>query len=286
VPIPQHVVKDAGGTLSLVFDGGRPTTASLAVKTGDGATIITIADVIASLHACDTTLASAASDGDRTITVASAADISPRDELQLAGLTERARVESISGSIVTLWRPLLNSHASGAAVTVPRFDVSISASQASETWFDGRAEWTLDGALYDVTSCECTIYPFRLAQAALEPQLNKELSRLGAILGRNDDSREVLEDGFAAVLERIGAKDRVRVNIGSAGLQRATVYASIAGIFRARPGDEAERLYTRYDDLVKVEIDRAHGHMPRDENQDGVVTDREKRSRCVRVLRG
>lgn len=74
-----------------------------------------------------TTLASAASVGDTTITVTSASGFNLYDipEIQGGSNLEAPYIIGISGNVLTLDKPLVSSHASGAAVAVPVVGTSL-----------------------------------------------------------------------------------------------------------------------------------------------------------------
>ena len=282
--LPQHIVYDIGGTLSLSVSS-LPSAATVTVETDGGAAIVTDED--ATVSSVSTTLSSAAAAGATTIALTSATGVAEGLVLRLAGPAENVRVKSVSGSTATLWRPLLHAHASGAAATGTLVTYAVSAEDADTLFFDGRAIWTLDSTSKQLTACECTKYPLSRDAACDAAVLFDELPQLNNILDSTVDTERLLDDAHAEVLERIGGKHRVRVYTGSDCFRRATVFAAARRIYRSRAGDSADQLYQRYSDALTTAVDELQGYAPRDTDQDGVIEERERISmKSGRIYRG
>lgn len=273
--VPQHIVYGVGGTLTLNV-ATLPAAATVTVKTDTGSALVTAAS--ATISSIDTTLSSAAARGARTIAVADATGVTSGAEIRLQDPPEVVRCKSLSGTTVTLWRPLLHAHASGTVADGITVTYAVQAADADALFFDGRAEWTLDSALADITSVECTRYPLKRPSAISASDLADELPDLHQILGIEDDSEALLDEAHAEVLERIGGKARVHVYTGSNGFKRACVFAACVRIFRRRPGDQSQQLYERYMEALTRAIDDLQGYVPNDADQDGIVEEGERQS--------
>lgn len=271
--IPQHIIYGAGGTVSLSV-ASLPSAGTVTIKSGDGATIVD--DAAVTVSTISTTLDEAAARGARSITVADATGIASGSEFQLSNPAEVVRCKSVSGAVVTLWRPLLHSHADTTAVSGINVSYTVLAADADSLFFDGRCEWTLDDVLVDITSCECTKYPLLRPSAINAQHLSDELPDLAQLIDVEVDSERLLDDAFNEVLEKIGGKARVRVYTGSNAFRRASVFAACAAIFRHKPGDSARELYERYTKAFEQAAEDLQGVAPRDEDQDGVITERER----------
>lgn len=282
--IPQHILYGAGGTVS-VNASARPTAATVTIKTGEGSAVVE--DEAATVSTINTTLSAAAVKGAAVLALASATGVSCGSDILLASPPETVRVKSISGTDATLWRPVINDHASGVAATGTMITYTVSAGDAATLFFDGRCEWTLDSVLTHVTSCECTKYPLVREVAATEVSLYDEAPSFHLMLSEGDDTLALLDNSHAEVLQRIGGKARIRVYTGSELFRQATVFAVMRRLYRSRPGDSAREMYERYTAEMNEAIERLQGYAPRDGDQDGRIEENERISmRSARILRG
>lgn len=280
--IPQHIIKDDGGTVSINLTS-QPTTARVWVEMDDGTDVVT--NAAGTISTIDTTLSSAATAGDRTVSVASATGISSGSTILLAAPKERVTCKSISGTTVTLWQPLQQDHASGTAAQGARVTYAVSASDADTLFWDGRVKWEIDGVV-EFTAVECTLYPLH-RRASLTDLADLD-PMIVDILEAEADPEKLLDAAHGDVLSRIGSRGRVRVYPAGPEFNRAVALQCMSNYYGAQSSDSADRLYERYRDRATVELDRIMANIPRDEDQDGKANEPEERMnfRSVPVIRG
>jgi len=278
--LPQHITRGFGGAVSLDLPT-RPSTVTLTAETDGGAALVS--GQAATVSSVATTLSAAASRGDTSITVADGTGISAGQSLWLQDDPEAVLVRKVSGTTVSLRRPVLHDHDSGATVEGTRCSYTISASDADTLFFDGRVFWTVDGERY-VTSLECTEYPLRrLADAQVLFDIDPQLA---GITDTEDDIERGLDAAHAYILTAIGARGRARVFTGEECFRQATGLAWFMVHYRARRGEDARELYERFRNELDAELGRITTTTPRDADQDGVVEPGDAYSfRSVRLVR-
>ena len=276
--LPQHITKDFGGTVFIDRDA-LASSATVSVYDGDGCLLIDSAD--ATVSSVNTTLTSAVSRGDLSITVESNTGLSNGSTPIVTDDLEQLLVRSIDDDVVYLRRPALHDHDNGSAVVGSRITYSVNSDVASKLWWDGRAEWTIDGTERAYTACECTKYPLDMSAAPSEQDLFDEEPQLYNILDSEVDVYRVRELALQEVLKRLASasKDlRARVYPGSMAFRRAGVMAAMMAVYRRQRGQEAADLYERYKAELDAEISVICQATPKDSDQDGVVEENEKSS--------
>jgi len=282
---PQHILYGVATTVAIdVHD--RPSAATVSCYAGDGAAIFE--DKTASISTISTTLNGAVSAGGLTLIVNSATGIAAGLEMWVRSPDEKVLVKSVASTTATLRRPLLNAHATAAVVEGTRLTYSVSSTYASTRFWDGRLVWTLDSTREIVQACCCSSYPFDTDLATeqdlydWDPLIDQKLP--------NIDTQRLLVNGGRDVLKRLEAltAGRAFTFIGSPQFTDAVALAALRRFWQPRPGEEAARLYDRYNAALNDEMERlVAGVVCRDANQDGVVEDQEQRAyRSIRLVRG
>ena len=280
--IAQHVTYGAGGTIYF-YPREALTTPTVTIRTNRNADMVTAASATAST--ISTTLASAASAGATTISVAGATGIATGAILNIAGDTEEAIVKSISGTTVTLRRPLLVDHTYTSVVKCFTLSYTVPAASANVLFFDGRAILYSAGVYYMQIPVECTRYPlFRLATLQ---DIWDEHPQLRDILSNNDDPERLLNLAHNDVMTQIEAIDRSRCFMASgAELARAVTYQFLSNYYRHQASESGSALYDRYKSEAIEEIKRVASVLPRDPNMNESIQPGEKMSfNSMRVRR-
>lgn len=286
--LPQHILYNVGGTVSIWAPVRPVATQTVSCYTGGGGEVFAAQD--ATIEAIDTTLSSAATVGSRSLAVASATGIAAGSTLLLSSF-EQVVVKSISGTDVTLRRPLLDSHASGAAAQSCKLSYAVTAEQAATLFWDGRLEWLVDEGEAAETvyhqAAICTKH--RFYRAADEADWLDEEPLLYDVLDPNADPDRQLDRALNDVVSRLSAltEGRAWSYVGPDSFKRATVYAAQMNLYRKQAGDDAEQLYERYRAEFQSELERVvAGTAWRDADQDGAVDASEQRSaRSMRLYR-
>ncbi|MEE9366923.1 MAG: hypothetical protein V3W44_09575 [Dehalococcoidales bacterium] len=269
--LPQHIVKDVAGSITLDIQGTLPTAVTATLTTGTNAAIFT--DKAGTISTADTTLSSAVTAGDRTIAVASATGVAYGVDLVIRTPTEHVRVKSVAATTATLWRPLLQDHASASVVQGTQVAVAVTAAQAATLFWDGRCGFTLDSVLHSYVAVECTKYPL-LRIATIQDCYDHLSDRLDQVVSGETDTESVMDVAHEMVLTRIGAKARVRVFPGGPEFIEATALALAVRMYRQR--EAKAELYERYRIELNEAIDRIVAIVPRDDDQDGIPEGHER----------
>lgn len=286
---PQHIPHNTGGAVSIQVPVRPAASQTVSCYTGAGAEVFS--GETATLTAINTTLTSSASRGDRALAVNAGTNIVAGSTLWITA-REQVLVKSISGTDVTLVRPLMYSHASGATVQSHTLSYSVSATQAATLFWDGRLEWLVDDgeateALYHQPAI-CAKY--ELVRFADEADWFDEEPLLYDILDPNSSPDRQLQRAWDDVAGRLASltSGRAWTYVGATSFIRATIYAAQVGLYRRQSGDGARELYERYQAELQSEIEKVvAGTAWRDENQDGAIGGSEQRSgRSMRLIRG
>ncbi|MGB0890079.1 MAG: hypothetical protein ACPGWS_07335, partial [Solirubrobacterales bacterium] len=281
----QHAIKDVGGQISIVVRE-RPTAATVTIKAGDdGSTIAE--DQTATVSSINTTLSGAASAGDRSVDVASATGIVPGASFWLTdgdGPDELVKCKSISGTTITLWRKLRHAHASGDTAEGTTLTYAVTAAQAAARFWDGRAQWSLDGALTHFTHVICTDYPLSRLANILDWQI--EIPNLVDVLHDDEDPEDILDRAHDDVVRTIAQRSRAHVLTDERALVVPCVLRASEIVYGRRPGDDARELAEHYRDKLDNILPQAVATAPRDLDQDGIAEDHERLSmRTIRLNR-
>lgn len=284
--LPQQLVYGAGGTVSI--DVPRlPQNAQVTVLQSDGTVVI--GPVAATLSAINTLLNTTCYAGDLAINVANTTGIAANSTFWLQDDPEEVLARKVgTGGTVTLRRPLLYDHVVNAVVEGTRLSYEVPAANASTLFWDGRAEWNIDGAgVTDYTAVECGKYPLRRLATAqdmadIEPQLYNLIDSEASL-------ERLLDLAFERVLSRVAtmAPDmRTRVFTGSSEFRHCTALMAWTLFYMRQRGPEAQGLYERFGKELDGELARICQVVPRDADQDGTVEIDEKASvRTVRLRR-
>jgi len=280
VSLPQHITQNVGGTVSIDLLT-RPTTVTLDIYTGEGAAIVSSAS--GTVSTINTTLSSAAARGATSIAVAAATGIAAGKVFWIQDDPESVLAYKLATLAVSLRRPLLKDHVSGATVQGTQVTYSVASTAAATLFFDGRVKWTIDGVT-EWTALECTKYPLK-RHCSIQDVIDRQ-PMLYEILTPGVDTERLLDLAHDEVLERIGVLGRrIRVFPASSEFVSATAMAALMLHYQPQATDEGTRLYERYESLTQREVERVVEITPRDENQDGVVQAAEKVSMRSVILR-
>jgi prepilin-type processing-associated H-X9-DG protein len=280
VSLPQHITQNVGGTVSIDLLT-RPTTVTLDIYTGEGASIVSAAS--GTVSTISTTLSAAPSRGDVSITVGANTGIAAGSVFWIQDDPEAVLAYKVATTTISLRRPLLKDHASGATVQGTRCSYTVLAAAANVLFFDGRVKWTIDGVT-EWTALECTKYPLK-RHCSIQDVIDRQ-PMLYEILTPGVDTERLLDLAHDEVLERIGVLGRrIRVFPASSEFVSATAMAALMLHYQPQATDEGTRLYERYESLTQREVERVVEITPRDDNQDGVVQAAEKVSMRSVILR-
>lgn len=281
--IPQHILYNTNSTVYL-DTLTKLTTATVSIYTDNGTAIVSGAT--ATNSTISTTLASAYSAGDTVITVAAATGISVGSKFWIQDDPEDVLVKKVSGTTITLRRPLMYNHISGATCQGNRLSYTVSAANANTLFWEGRIEWYSNGVLKHVSAVECSKYP--LNRLATLQDVFDENPKTRNMLPDDIDMKRLLDLAHEDVLTTIAAVDKVRILTASGReLSRAVVLQFWKNYYRRDTSDDGERLYQRYDNELNNEIKKITAILPADKNQDGVISANENiRMKNVRLSRG
>ena len=281
--LPQHVTCGVGGTIHVDVKD-LPLNARVSILDFDGTALVSSGT--ANVSQVNTTLSGAGTKGDTAINVSSNTGFAVGVTCWLQDDPEEILVRKISGGTISLRRPLMYDHANAATVEGSRISYTVNAAVANTPWWDGRAEWNIDGTIQHYTAVECTKYPLvRLATAQdlfdIEPKIYH-------LLDDEADIERLLDLGMEQVLKRVAlsAPDlRARVYTGSMEFRHATALAALSLYYMRQPGEMAKDMWTRYREELEKEIQAICQVVPRDANQDGTMTADERPSVRTVVLR-
>jgi hypothetical protein len=282
--LPQHVTFGRGGTISI----DSPTLANavtVTIRDGDGT--VRVQDATATPSTINTTITGSISAGAISINVAANTGIGVDTVAWLRDDPEEILVSRVSTLAITLRRPAIYSHISGAQLQGSRIEYAVNSAVANTLWWDGYAEWNIDGTL-DYTSVECTRYP--LTRRASAQDLFDVEPLLSDVLDSEQDVERFLDAAHNMVLGEIGkmAPDqRVRVMPASSSFRTATALAAMYMHYRRRGSDEAREVSERYLKDMKRELDSITATNPRDADQDqDIELDEAISAHTTRLRRG
>jgi hypothetical protein len=278
----QHITKDAGGTVYLDASE-RLTTPTVTVKTGNGDALVTGAT--ATLEAISTTLSSAATKGDTTIAVTLATGITFGARIWIGGI-EDVIVRYVSGTTLSLARPLAYSHASGSAVQSYHVSYAVSPSIANTFFLHGWCEWSSGGVLYANTPLMCTSSPI-FSLTTLQNILDED-SELHRKLSPYDDPVRMLDQAWKDTLQKIGTKAQTGLFKASGDvLNNAVKFAFFRNMYRPRFGEGEQELYREYKSLFVDEIAEIVPQLAMDIDEDGQTNEDGERAsfRTIRLVR-
>jgi len=290
---PQHI--HYGVATTVAIDVPTRPTASTGTQTvscyddGGGAVF---SDKTATASTISTTLSAAAAAKAETVTLTAVTGVAAGLEFWLRSPDEKVLCRSVDTGtkIVTLARPLYSAHASGAVAEGTRLTYSVSTTDAASEWWDGRLVWTVDAALATkrvyVQACCCSAYPFSTDMATEQDLLDVDANFFSKIDSEHVPQRLILL-GAQEVITRLSAmtEGRAFTFIGTTSFTRAVVYAAFWYFYAPQAGNEAQRLYDRFDGLLEKELARVvAGLAYRDADGDGAVEQREQVSYASRRI--
>jgi len=283
VSLPQHIRYRSGGSIHIDLRT-RPDAAT--VRIIDGGDSEKMSSTSASISVVSTALSGAVSTGAVSFNVANGTNMAAGMAYWIQDDPEEALARRIDGNTVYLRRPVVYNHVNAAVVEGTRVTCAINSAIANSLWWDGRAEWNIDGSVY-YTAVECTKYPIdRLATVQdlfdIEPALYD-------MLDDEADIERLLDLGHQEVLKRIAKASpdmRARVFTGSMEFKSATALASLYIFHRRRATEESRQLAETYKLDLATEIDSICVVVPRDADQDGVIEPDERiNPRTVKISR-
>jgi prepilin-type processing-associated H-X9-DG protein len=283
---PQHIHYGVGGQVLFVDLNDRPSNALVTVVDGSGSA--KFSSRTCNVSTINTIINVAATKGAMTITVASNTGIEVGKKFWLQDDPEEVLVRKVSGGTVHLRRPLNYDHVVNAAAEGTRISYTTNATDANAMFWDGHADWNVDGKVKVQTAVCCTKYPM-IRTTTVQDVVDEE-PMLYHMLDPKMDVERTLDLAWDDVLGRVAAKSpeaRDRVWPASSEFNKATVFAFMERFYRRRPGDENKRMQERYDTKLQHEIELICGVLPRDADQDGTVEVEEKLGwGSVRIRRG
>ena len=293
----KQIRYSSGGT--LVFDPpqhGRPSAATVSIYDPNGAEHVAPAPTV-TIDSVNTTLNGAASEGDTSLTLTSAAGIVVGRYYDLEasdGRVERFRAAAVSGAVVTLAEELGGAYADGSAVTGNRLTATIASGDADplDEGYEARWSYTIDAtAYYANTLFDVVRSPW--PDVVLRPHEFRQYTP--GLSGPHNEASYFGSVDFGDELEI--ATERVRVDIAARGMRpdlfrsfdhfkRPIAYAVIviwaeAGInMPAAYVDQPELwLETRREVYARALDDALNVTRSYDADDSGTVTDSEREKR-------
>ena len=280
---------DVGGTITTDELDERPDASpAYEVKSETGAVL---ASGTATVNAVSTTLASGVARGARAVTVTSASSIVAGQRYRLTGREdiggEFVLVRSVSGTSVTLVRPLVNDHASGASFVSTRVSCAVPASACDTPRRGCRVEITYEvsGDARPVVSVEFDVTRYSL-RSGLTLEHVRTLDPL--ILKRAVDGTwwpDVIAAAWERIVARVGQQHDPGGLVGAIDLQQP--HAVMVRLIVAEQGvgeasqAHAEELRAQFDrELTLLLTSRAF-----DDDQDGAVEKHEGFFRTISLTR-
>ena len=276
MPLPTCLQFNVGGTITYRSATSKPTAARVRILTGSGSEVL--ASTAATVSAIDAVLTDSVSRGDWAVSMNSNTAFTQGETFHITDDDEELLVKSVAGLTVNLRRPAMKDHVSGAAAQGVTISYEVNSTTAATLWWDGHAEWNIDGSVYDKTAVCCTKYPMR----AVYPTDQDMLDVMPVL------EREMPEEVDLERLKRIGS-DRTMAHIaqlapdlraetfaGSAGFRHASCLFAAMIYTMSQRGDENRELYERFKKEAVEEVNRMITTQPRDANQNGVVEEDER----------
>lgn len=250
---------------SLAFDlpARADATPTFVVYNPDGGTQQASASV--TMDGVDTTLSGAAAAGATSVSVTSAASVTAGRKYLIGGPEdsggERATVKSVSGTTVTLARPLRLAHASGAAFQSSRVTCAVSAIATVARHYRIEVAWAVSATTqppfvrtFDVTRFvpESTVTSYDDV-ADYDPVLGKRLPA-------GTWFPAVRDEAWDAILDRVASSVDPGAVVSSTALSRAHRYLIRALL--AETGGEAwedyrKRMAQRFDEEMAAALSAA-----------------------------
>jgi len=284
----RWIQKDVGATLAVDLDerpdaGATFTTFNPSGGTAQASTAVTIESV-------NTTLSSAAASAATTVPVVSAANVTVGRTYLIGGREdvggERITVKSISGTTLTLVRPLRLAQASGATFQSTRCECAVTAGNSASTGRHYRIEIT-----YTISAATRpkAIVDYDVVRYALQTFLTLEkLSGLDPLARRRLSEGtwfpELRDQAWEMMLHEVAGQKDPGALVGAIDLTVPHQYLVRALI--EEPGgeqrkDQRELYARRYTD----ELNRTLAAHAVDDDQDGAIERHEGWTRSISIAR-
>jgi hypothetical protein len=269
----QALIKGKAGTIESYFLGARPTSCTVSLYTGEGATKIDEAS--ATVDTVNTTTSASAARGATTISLTSATGVVVGRRYGIgaqAGSQPRevVMVKQLDSSVATLWAPTMYAHASASVFAGTRVSYSVTSTQADVLWWDGYADFTPDtgDVQTEVVDCVLRKIPDNLIDETDIHQIHPEVAK---ILSAKLDVPTALRNARDEFLRVFGGKNRAHCALGADHFRRpAALTFFIMLRYMLGPDWQAEiDLMEKERDLI---IQKIESSIPFDNDQDGITT--------------
>jgi len=276
MPLPTCLQFNVGGTIRYDAALTRPTAARVRILNGSGAEVLP--STAATRSTIDAQLAAAVTAGDWTITSNTNVGFDAGETFYIQDDPEQFLVRSASGNTVNLRRPAMKSHINGATVEGTSITYAVNSTTAGTLWWDGHAEWNIDGSVFDKTGVCCTKYPM---WSVYPP--DQELLDVIPLLARGKPDevdlprlRRLGTDRAMSHIASLAPDLRAETFAGSDSFRHASCLFAGQIYFMSQRGEENRELYDRYKREAEEEINRMVLVSPRDANLDGSVDEDER----------
>jgi hypothetical protein len=253
--LPQQIVRDLGGTVEvqlLVRPDASPAPTVDVV--GPGGTLYVDAQT-ATVDSVNTTLATGAVRGDTLVAVASATGITVGREYAIGDDTlspnEIVRVRGISGTQISLSRPLLNHVNDTAGFVGTRLSYDTDSTEASALFWNGHAKFTWTESTttrHSFVGVESVLK--RKERLATPQDLARRDPKIFEKLPNTQDIDELLQAGYDDTLEHMGGRFRARTVVSSSAFVLPTVYRAlmlVASLYGPEWVDQREYYRTEWE---------------------------------------
>jgi len=271
MPLPDCLVYQVGGTLTYNGSPTKPATARVRILDGSGSE--KLASTAANISSIDAILVAAVTAGDWSASVNSNVGISQGDTLYIQDDPEELLVRKVAGTTVSFRRPAMKDHVNAAPVEGVTLSYAVNSATANSLWWDGHAEWNLDGSVYDKTAVHCTKYPMR----AVYPT-DQEVLDVIPTLARGKPEQIDMErlrrkaaDRVMSLITSLAPDQRAHTFAGSDSFRHAAALMAAMLYYMPQRGEENRELYDRFREEAETEVKRMVLAVPRDADQDGDV---------------
>jgi len=268
----QALIKGRSGTIETNFLGARPSTCTVSLYTGEGATKVDEAS--ATVDTVNTTLSAQALKGASSLALAddTSVVVGRRYAIGTQSSTqprEVVTVASLASSVATLWAPLNYTHASASTFGGTRVSYAVT-TEADVLWWDGYADFTPDtgDVQTEVVDCVLRKIPENLID---ETDVLRVFPKMGKILDTELDLPGALREARDEFLRAFGGKNRAYCALGADHFRRpAAITFWLLRRYALGPEWAAEmELMEKERDVL---ISKLESQIPFDNDQDGVTT--------------
>jgi|FLOH01.1.fsa_nt_gi hypothetical protein len=271
MPVPDCIIYGVGGTLTYNGATTQPTSARVRILDGGGAEILP--STAATVSTISGVLTASISRDEWSGSVNSNTGMVAGSLFYIQDDPEQFRVRKVAGTTVSFRRPAMKDHVSGAAFEGTTISYSVNASIAGTKFWDGHAEWNIDGSVYDMTAVCCATAPMK-AVLPTDDDLRAVLPMLQRGLPAEVDLEQLRELGHDRVMSRLSAlapDQRPQTFYGSSSFRHASALAAAMIYYMPQRGEENRELYERFRVDFEREVDQMVLTSPRDANQNGQI---------------